>query len=100
MVSSSAELQCPFCRRNLLEGATVCSHCNAFKSKRLVGWKRYIGLAIFAGSCLLMHIVTRIAPNLLAGPNFPLLLMFPFAGFLSIPITGFTLREEVWVRHQ
>jgi undecaprenyl pyrophosphate phosphatase UppP len=89
-------MQCPYCRNEILGGATVCGHCGAYE-QNTVGPMGCLGVVIGA---IAGFFVAFIALAVLFRLNHPDLSVF---GFVLFPLFGIVLglilvpKRKVWI---
>jgi hypothetical protein len=85
--------KCPFCQNDVLAGATVCGHCNAFMTKKpragclyQLTWLAAMGLGVLLGVAIQNLIVLVFAP------------IFIFLLFPTLILPRVWPMKWVWVR--
>ena len=84
-------MTCPFCKNDLLAGATVCGHCRAYTS---ASRRWYAGLFFAIGAFMMvMSAFTPLFPGLSRIKGIPLIILGGLLVLLAIIIR----RHTIWV---
>ena len=86
-------MKCPFCKNDIIEGATVCGHCGAFEKDTIAWWGQIISfIGIFAGAIISIFLIVEVSST---------------AGFIFIPVFYLVLfffvhtigKKKKWYHH-